>query len=186
MTVPPEFDLFRLVEALGVWAAAFATLVAAYVALKIAGRQDEIRLQVSASAGHLVGAGATQDIVWIRIINLARRAATISAIGWRLSRFVKYELHQIFEPPNPSPPYEIKDGELVSLSWPVNRGENNWYDGFAEKMMEFGKLRRYFELYSLRLQVSCTTGEVFEAPPSKEFMKHVREAITRREQRDNK
>ncbi len=177
-------DWFRWFEAVGVWAAAFATLVAASMALRIARRQDEIRLQVSAAAGHLVGAGPTQDIVWIRIINLARRTATVSGVGWKLSSLNKFELYQTLDHPNPTPPFELKDGEMVSLSWPVITGDANWYDGFAERLTEFGRLRRLFELHAFKLKVSCTTGEEFEARPSKEFMNHVREAISRKEAGD--
>jgi hypothetical protein len=175
-----NIDLYRVLEVLGVCAAASATFFTALTAIRIAQRSDEIRLKISVSDGLILdGMGHSQDIVWISITNVARRAAVIRAVGWKLSSLNKTELYQKVDPPNDPVPKKLEDGDTYNITIPVTHRDEreDWYEMFAKQFQGFGCVRRWFKIRRLRLQVFCSTGERFLARPSQSFRNRVKNAV---------
>ena len=184
---PVQVDGFALLELLGVWAAAVATFAASWIALHIAGKQDDVRLEVRVIAG-LTGGDGTEftPVIWVTVTNIARRTATISYVGWRSSRFVKTRTFQIVDPPNMPLPVKLLDGERWSLVFPVERvGRANFYELLAEKFLSYTTFRRKFEVRRFRFELQCSTGEVFERRPDSEFLKKLDAAIAVKLQQKN-
>ena len=173
-------DFYRALEVAGVWAAAIATFFTALTAIRIAKRQDEIRLKASVVDAMTISDAAADDVVWISITNVARRTATVSAVSWRLSNRFKNKFYQKVDPPNPQLPYPLRDGENLTIVIPVNTEWGNWYERFSKVFDRFSYLRRRYEMMCLRVEVYCSTGEMFEAKPSRGFLKRLREASERR------
>ncbi len=178
----PSLDTLRALEVTGVWLAAVATFTAAYVALRIARRQDEVRLTASVVDGLRFDGlgGRKEEVVWITVTNIARRPVTVNAVGWRFSRFVRKALYQNIDPPNRELPWRMSDGEQVTLVIPVARpNRENWYESLADAFGEFSRPRAWYELKCFRFEVATTTGETFRFKPNADFLGRVASAVQR-------
>lgn len=170
----------QVIEVAGVWLAAFATLVAAYVALHIANRSNRQTLKLNARPmlEITVGAGAPKPIFHVSATNLSLRPATITHLGAQ-SAFKYNSFIVVTGTPGSSPiPTTLHDGETAHWRFPETLPNGgSWYGDFALRMSKLTKLRRWLSLKTFRFLVVTSHGNTFYATPSAEFRKKVRDLM---------
>jgi len=148
------------------WVAAIGSIGAVIVALYLARRSDQLRLDVSAGVRMIVmGSGLhpqSEEVVSIRITNIGRREAEVVGLGWRIGIFRRRYLEQMpsFNPLEPPLPVRLRDGEEMFRRIPLSP-TSLWLDDFIRTCL--GKWPHLLEVKFIRVRVFTSVGRVFEA-----------------------
>lgn len=154
-------ETWEFINSFAPWFSAFGTLAAVVVSLKLATRDRNIRLRVSAGHRLLITPGVDErpEYLCIHVVNLGHRDAQLTSIGWKAGIFNKRYAVQTLTPDgiSSSVPIRLKDGEeakyFISL-------QNDWLSEFSEEMLSpWPLVQKYF----LKVQVFTSLGEVFES-----------------------
>jgi hypothetical protein len=77
-------------EAVGTWVSGLATVGAVIAAIRLANRDNTVRLRARATVGVMIGGSLPQmpadqyaRCVWINVTNVGRRTVTVTTLGWR-------------------------------------------------------------------------------------------------------
>ncbi len=169
-------DWAQALEVLGVWFAAFATLLAVYVALHIANRSTRQTLKVTARPmlEASIGEGAPKPIFHISATNLGNRPATITHLGARAIRSFSSFIIVTGTPGSSPIPTTLNDGEVAHWRIPETNIEGeSWYRDFALHFAGKSWFRRWLELRTFRFLVVTSLGNTFLSRPSAEFRQRV-------------
>ncbi|MGH8655769.1 MAG: hypothetical protein ACREYE_27930 [Gammaproteobacteria bacterium] len=149
------------------WVAAIGSISAVVVALYLARRDDQARLDIGAGLRMLVlGAGLTdepEEVVTIRITNIGRRDVQVIGLGWRIGIFKRRYLEQAtsFNPLDTPLPVRLRDGDEVFYRIPLTP-TSLWIDKFVSTCVGELPVRRVRRLNTLRVRVYTSVGRVFE------------------------
>ena len=171
---------WNLLELLGVWVAAGATFFAARTALRIANREHQVSLVVSAEPSKIFQEGKlVEDVLAIKVTNVGRRPATITSLYWTLSRLTKHHLWQnTTDIRSVSLPKRLGDGDMANFVISIDQPYGNWYESFSKGIFRDHWIgRRFLDLRCLSLHVSTSTGETFSKPASKALKSELRKLL---------
>ncbi len=171
----------QALEVLGVWLAAGATFLAAYVALHVANRANRQSVKVTAQPMLAVtmGGGAPKSVFYLSATNMGLRAATITGLGAESA--LKRNSFIVTSPLGSSTiPTTLKDGEAAHWLFPelLPNGES-WYCDYASRFAGNSWLIRWVDLRTFRFRVVTSLGNTFYSKPSSEFRKKVLEQMDR-------
>jgi hypothetical protein len=127
------------VEALGQWAAAFATFVAVLVALKQSKDAGRIKIKVTVTYGFVTGLGtAGPTLLFCQAANVGMRPARLTSTGIYIAR----EKHLVFPHHQGNAlPANLQESEITRFSIPCKDLADALREGgYSGKM----KLRLYF------------------------------------------
>ena len=142
---------------------AIGTLAAVLLAIYLARRDKNIRLEIS--AGHrLMFTPANPDsrpeYLYVHIVNIGHREAQIVNIGWKFGFLKKEYAIQTLVPNDgisSSMPIRLKDGEEAKYFIPLNN-QINWIEDIINKSLQPNPKRRINFMY---LQVFTSVGKTF-------------------------
>jgi hypothetical protein len=162
----------QALEVAGVWLAAFATFLAAFVALHIANRSNRQCLNVTAGPmlEARVGDGPPKSMFFVTATNVGNRPATVTQLSaqsaLRTSSFVI-----VTGTPGSTPlPATLKDGEVAYWRFPeILPDGKNWYADFASHFALQSRLLTWVSLKTLRFEVRTSLGYAFYSKPSAGF-----------------
>lgn len=161
----PTKETWLFINTFAPWAAAIGSIGAVIVALYLARRSDQLRLDVSAGVRMVVMGGGLdalpEEVVTIRITNIGRREAEVIGLGWRIGIFRRRYLEQMpsFNPLESPLPVRLRDGEEMFRRIPLSP-TSVWLDDFVRTCL--GKWPRA-EVKFIRIRVFTSVGRVFEA-----------------------
>ena len=176
-----SFDQWiQIAMALGSWAAAFGTILAAGVALWLARRSEKVLLKAYVRFDHLVGdspPAATCCLV-IRVTNKGARAVTINSTGWCLGKSDRFYTQKLL----PSSPdqfgkkleygetatFMLEESSVAEWSGQTLRQLANHLveDGFSDESLK-----------KLRAQIRTSLGHTENVVPSEQVLRELRTAM---------
>lgn len=110
-------ETWQFINTFAPWLSAIGTLSAVVISLYLATKDRRITLKVDASLKTLIQTGVrSQDFATISVVNVGRREATITGIGWKIGFIRKTNLFQVPGAPLYSAqlPSKLHDGESAS------------------------------------------------------------------------
>jgi hypothetical protein len=156
-----SIETWKFINSFAPWFSAIGTIAAVIVSLRLATRDRNIRLKVSAGHRLLITPGieARPEYLNIRVVNIGHRDAQITNIGWKTGVFKKRCAIQILEQNGISSafPIRLKDGEEANYFISL---ENDWLGEFIDKML---KPCPFIQKYFIKVQVFTSLGVEFES-----------------------
>ena len=164
-------ETWKFINSFAPWFSAIGTVSAVILSLKLARKDRNVKLKVSAGHRVLIAQGVSErpEYLSIRVVNIGHRDAQIINIGWKAGIFKKRHAIQILDSNTSSSelPVRLKDGEeatyLISLS-------DNWLSEFSNTML---KPATFFQMYFLKLQVTTSLGDVYESRLEKNLINEI-------------
>ena len=163
-------ETWRFINSFAPWLSAIGTLLAVITSLYLARRGNRISLKLILGIRKVAALGGGtdhgQELIWLNIVNLGRRAATITSLHWRPLPWKRWGLIWL-APSNIYSsrfPVTLNDGQEANYALEIERFRENFRD-FARKQYSghFGGLKLHF----LRVCVSTSTGAVYKKKPEK-------------------
>jgi hypothetical protein len=159
-------EIWKFINTFAPWFSALGTFAAVVVSLYLARISRRVRLKVSAglefrsiNREHLeVG-----RYICIRIINVGYREAIITNIRWQAGFLGKYAMNQQIDSVetfhNPALPIRLKEQEYSEIY--LELSDDNF--ATAWPIRDYLSFRTKIRLYSVRLQVTISTGKIFSS-----------------------
>ncbi|TAK04387.1 MAG: hypothetical protein EPO39_11590 [Candidatus Manganitrophaceae bacterium] len=174
--------VWEFINSFSSWLSAVGTLLAVFVSLHLARRDQIIRLAINAGIRKMVKMNQKivdgDDIVTISITNTGHRTATITGICWRAGTFRKYMFDQVPGANSYSStlPVKLSDGDEAFFRIPMKQFEQG-----AESIIK-GIDDMWFPILqgrSIKVGVYTSTSGVYTADIDKNlrdwFIKKVKE-----------
>lgn len=157
-------ETWKFINTFAPWFSALGTISAVILALYLARRDRNIRLEISAGHRIIVTPGVPApypEYLSIYVVNVGHREAQLTNIGWKTGIFKKQ--HAVQTPPNnefSSPlPIRLKDGEEAKYLIPLSEADD-WLKDFTEKMLTpFPKIQCRFA----KVRAFTSIGKTFES-----------------------
>lgn len=157
-------DAWKFINTFAPWFSAIGTLSAVILTIHLARKDRNIQLEVSAGHRIIVTPGVPApypEYLSIYVVNVGRREAQITNIGWKTGVFKKQ--HAIQTPPYnqfSSPlPIRLKDGEEAKYLIELSKADD-WLKGFTKDMLSpFPRIQCRFA----KLRVFTSIGKTFES-----------------------
>lgn len=156
-------ETWQFINTFAPWLSAIGTLSAVVISLYLATKDRRIALRVDASLKTLIQTGArSQDFATISVVNVGRREATITGIGWKIGLIRKTNLFQVPGAPLYSTrlPSKLHDGESASYFMSV-QPDPAGYDWVGETKKHLGKFPR-LRVLTMKAQVFTSVGKTVE------------------------
>jgi hypothetical protein len=162
------------------WVSGIGSLAAVITALHLARASNKIRLRVH--IGHRLllvpgQAGKRPEFVQIGVTSVGSRVARVTSVGYRVGVRKKQLAIQTTEqtPISDPMPKDLTDGQEAQWMIPLDR-QDNWIDRFCK---DFLLPNWRIRLWSTRLQVYTSVGQVFEARFEPSIKRRLAEACVR-------
>ena len=162
------------------WLSAIGTIVAVFISVYLARRQERMRLEVSAGHRLMITPGQKgphPEYILIHIVNIGQREVQINNIGWTVGLFKKQRQYavQVIEPDRLSSPLPVwlRYGEQANYYIPLGK-KREWLEGFIN---DFYKLRPKSRVKHTKIQASTSIGKTFESTIEKVLQKIILESI---------
>ena len=158
-----EKETWEFINSFAPWFSAFGTLAAVILAIYLARRDKNIRLEISAGHRLMLSLGNPDyrpEYLYINIVNIGHRETQIVNIGWKIGFFKKEHSIQtlIRDDQISSPmPVRLKDGEEAKYFIPLN-DQTKWIENIIQKSLQPNPKRR---INFMKLQVFTSVGKTF-------------------------
>ncbi|MGA8027976.1 MAG: hypothetical protein WB992_12610 [Bryobacteraceae bacterium] len=161
--------------AIGTWLSSIGTIAAVIVALYLARRGEEVRLNVEVGLMQVVMGDGTpfQEHVGINVTNLGERPVTVNTVGWAIGKGKKrgFAIQPLNSPHSAQYPIELAHGKSASflVSFDVMPDwKRQFATGFVKDLSDKS-------LKTLVAQVHTSLGKTFDAHPRKDLLDALRE-----------
>ena len=174
-------ETWKFINSFAPWLAATGTISAVVVSLYLARTDRRLRLDVSAGLRLMISQGDEPpfpEYLSIRVVNVGRRDAQITAIGWKAGIFSRQQAIQTTNPEDrlSSPlPVRLRDGEEANYLIPLSE-EADWLNSFAAKMIGHSWIS--VRVYFVKLQIFTSAGNKFQSRIEKGLRERLIQAIT--------
>lgn len=167
-----SFDqTMRIIEIAGTWFAGVGTFAAAAIAIWLARRSEQVKLQAYVGLRILFGTGVREDCLVFCVTNIGERPVTVNSIGWSIGKG-KNRMASIQTLSNSSPdqyPKKIDHGE--SAMFMVKFAESpGWITEFVERFVSDRPLK------TLRAQIHTSVRYTEVLKPEENLIMQLQEA----------
>ena len=176
-----DLETWRFINSFAPWFSAIGTFSAVALSLYLASKDRRISVKVTANIQDLVEEGVpSREYVCISVVNVGRREAMVTGIGWRIGYFKKRRFYQVPGKSEYSGTIQIrlKDGETAVFMMPLKAEYDDLAWDFPLK--EFGFFP-VLTVFSLRGEVFTSVGKTFSVRADKFIRNLLLERITKAE-----
>ena len=173
ITWPETVDGIRLLELLGVWAAAIATFGAAYTALKISREQYKVHVLPSLETGYLLPSGAANiPVIELSATNTGFWDASIT--GFQLSHALlkgRIFITDFNWKAGQQLPYRLPAAETRPFFAGYDVPHDKWIEDIADVLFKDRNLASRWVIYwTLRVLVQVGNGRTYGSRPGIQFL----------------
>ncbi|MDQ6707158.1 MAG: hypothetical protein M3Z85_14430 [Acidobacteriota bacterium] len=172
MTLDQKIQIWNMI---GTWVAGAGSFAAAIVALHLAKRVENVRLNVQVGLVEVViGDGSPfQKHVGISVTNLGERPVTVNTVGWAIGKGKKrrFAMQPLHSPNSAQYPIELAHGKSANfmVSFDIMPG---WKRDFATGFIKYLSDK---SLKTLVAQVHTSVGKTVEAHPRMDLLDALKE-----------
>lgn len=173
-------ETWKFINTFAPWLAATGTISAVFTSLYLARIDRRVRLEISAGIRLMLSQRAEPpypELLNIRVINVGRRDAQVTHVGWSVGIFRKqHAVQTVINDGISSPlPVRLKDGEEANYYIPLDE-RTDWINSFATKMV--GHTCPSFQVRFVKLQIFTSSGAKFQTRVEKGLRERLVQAIT--------
>lgn len=169
-------DEWEIINGFANWLAAFGTIAAVCLSLKLAREAGQARAKCSAGPRLIVSTApgrAQEEVVQLRVVNVGEKPITVTHVGWRAGYWSKKHFAQFFDNQQSTPlPHQLHHGDQGTWLVPAEL-EEGWYTRFATVLIDEGEPW----LRSLRFVASTSTDQTFVCKPDAALIGKIARAI---------
>lgn len=174
-------NTWEFINTFAPWLSAIGTIAAVITSLYLAKRGDALKLKIQARVMLLIAEGqeGQPEYLNVTIINIRRREATITALGWETGLFKKNYFYWMIPRNRLSAaiPVTLKDGQRAEYMMPMSDFDRLLGD-IGRKFIS-GRLS-FIKAHFIRISATASTGDNFKSRVNKSlrdrFFKLAREA----------
>lgn len=169
-----SFDqIIQIVNTVGIWLAAFATVAAVGVSLYLSNRSEKVKLKVIVGIWIMLEGRPLSnrgEHVFISITNRGERDVVVTSISWSIGKGKgkEYCLTRNWSAGSSNIPIRLPRGD--SANFLISLKEVDWINDFAK---EFCKQRN---VKTLRCLIGTSVGEQVKVIPDKPFLDRLEKA----------
>lgn len=163
-----SFDqIIQIVNTVGIWLAAFATVAAVVVSLYLSNRSEKVKLRVTIGIRIMLEGRPLSnrgEHVWVGITNRGRRDAVVSSIGWSIGKgkSKEYCLIREWSVGSSNIPVRLPHGD--SANFLISLKEVDWINDFAKKFCKQHSIK------TLRCLIGTSVGDEVKVIPDGSFL----------------
>lgn len=162
-------------NAVGTWVAGAASFAAALVALHLAKRVENVRLNVQVGLMEVIIGDRSpfQEHIGISVTNLGERPVTVNTVGWAIGKGKKqrFAIQPLNSPHSAQYPIELAHGKSANfmVSFDIMPGwKRDFATGFIKDLSDKS-------LKTLVAQVHTSVGKTVEAHPRQDLLEALKE-----------
>lgn len=169
-----NFDqIIQIVNTVGIWLAAFATVAAVVVSLYLSNRAEKVKLKSVVGVWIMFDGQPLSnrgEHVFISITNRGGRDVVVSSIGWSIGKGKSKEHYLVrnWSAGSSSIPVRLPHGE--SARFLISLEEVDWFEKFAEKIGGRHNIK------TLRCLIGTSVGDEIKVTPDGNFLNRLRKA----------
>ncbi|MBZ9784167.1 hypothetical protein K9857_21760 [Pseudomonas sp. REP124] len=171
-------DQWEIINGFANWLAAFGTIAAVCLSLKLARDANRVKAKCSAGTRIIVSTGRQrlhEEVLQLKVVNMGDRPFTVTQLGWTVGLRKKTHFAQLFSTEDSDPlPLQLHHGGQGHWYIPAELDEG-WYARFGTLLLREGEPW----LRTLRLVVTTSTELTFTCKPDAKLLGKLAEAITK-------
>ncbi|MFV3314364.1 hypothetical protein [Pseudomonas sp. NY15374] len=171
-------DEWEIINGFANWLAAFGTIAAVCLSLKLARDASRIKAKCSAVSSivisHGPGTAIQEAALQLKVVNMGDRPFTVTHLGWTVGLRTKTHFAQMITNQDSDPlPLQLHHGEQGRWCVPAE-GDEGWYVRFGTLLLREGEPW----LKTLRFVVTTSTEQTFTCKPDAKLRGRLAKAIT--------
>lgn len=172
-------DQWEIINGFANWLAAFGTIAAVCLSLKLARDANRVKAKCSARSvivvSHGPGPAIQEAVVQLKVVNMGDRPFTVTQLGWTVGFRAKTHFAQLISTQNSdSLPLQLHHGGQGHWYVPAEFDEG-WYAHFGSILLREGEPW----LKTLRFVATTSTEQTFTCKPDAKLLGRLAEAITK-------
>jgi len=169
-----NFDqVIQIVNTVGIWLAAFATVAAVGVSLYLSNRSERVKLRVGVGIQIMMEGRPLSnrgEHFCVHITNLGERDVVVTTIGWSIGKRKgkRYCVIRNWSAGSSNAPVRLSHGD--SACFLISLEEVDWINDFAEKFC------KHHSVKTLRCLIGASVGKQVEVIPDESFLDRLEKA----------
>lgn len=170
-------DQWEIINGFANWLAAFGTIAAVCLSLKLARDANRVKAKCSAASKIVLSHGPAlhEEAVQLKVVNIGDKPFTVTQLGWTVGFRTKTHFAQMFSTQDSDPlPLQLHHGGQGHWYVPAEL-DDGWYARFGTLLLREGEPW----LRTLRFVVTTSTELTFTCKPDAKLLGKLAEAITK-------